>query len=113
GGRVAVSDIALKQPLPEELAQSMAALVGCVAGAISFEAYEQGLKAAGFEHVAILDSGADLTAYAQVEGASGCCSGTSCCTPPKPMHRDLGDLFQRYDVNAYAASVKVLAVKPA
>lgn len=32
GGRVAVSDIALKQELPAELAGSIAALVGCIAG---------------------------------------------------------------------------------
>ena len=34
GGRVAVSDIALKKELPIELARSVAALVGCVAGAL-------------------------------------------------------------------------------
>ena len=34
GGRVAVSDIALKQPLPEALEQSVEAMVGCVAGAV-------------------------------------------------------------------------------
>lgn len=110
GGRVAVSDIALRQQLPEELARSVAALVGCVAGAITFDDYEAGLKAAGFEHVAIIDSGADLTAYAQVEGASGCCSPSE---PAQTLHGELADLMKKYDVNAYAASVKVLAVKPA
>src|SRR4051794_37400700 len=35
GGRVAVSDIALKKPLPDALARSVAAYVGCIAGAIS------------------------------------------------------------------------------
>jgi len=34
GGRVALSDIALKHELPEAIAQSMAAYVGCIAGAI-------------------------------------------------------------------------------
>jgi arsenite methyltransferase len=34
GGRVAVSDIALKGELPEAVARSMAAYVGCIAGAI-------------------------------------------------------------------------------
>ena len=34
GGRVAVSDIALKQPLPEELGRDILAYVGCIAGAI-------------------------------------------------------------------------------
>lgn len=34
GGRVCVSDLALKQPLPDELLKSAAALVSCVAGAV-------------------------------------------------------------------------------
>jgi len=33
GGRVAVSDLALRKPLPEAVAKSVEALVGCVAGA--------------------------------------------------------------------------------
>jgi SAM-dependent methyltransferase len=112
GGRVAISDIALKQELPDELAQSAAALVGCIAGAISIKDYEQGLKVAGFREVAVVDSGADLTAYAQAEGADCCAPASSCCSPSaKPIHQDLGELLRKYDVNAYAASVKVFAVK--
>lgn len=121
GGRVAVSDIALKRELPSELADNVAAVVGCIAGAISFEDYEAGLKKAGFAHVAVLDSGADLNAYAEVEEAAACCSpapkATSCCggeprPSNKPMHKELGELLAKYDINSYAASVKVLAVKP-
>lgn len=109
GGRVAVSDIALKQELPDELAASAAALVGCIAGAISIEDYRQGLKAAGFAEVAVVDSGADLTAYAKADTQE---SNSCCCGPSnKPMHTDLADLLRRYDVNAYAASVKVFAIK--
>ena len=43
GGRVAVSDIALKHELPEAVAQSMAAYVGCIAGAILIDDYREGL----------------------------------------------------------------------
>ncbi len=48
GGRVAVSDLALKQPLPDALKQSVEALVGCIAGAVLIEdtrrmAHEAGL----------------------------------------------------------------------
>ena len=113
GGRVAVSDIALKQVLPQELAESAAALVGCIAGAILIQDYENGLRAAGFSDVAVIDSGADLTAYAAVEDTQACCSPGSCCSPAsaKPMHVDLGEILRKYDVNAYAASVKVLAKK--
>jgi arsenite methyltransferase len=113
GGRVAVSDIALKQELPQELATNVAAIVGCIAGAISISDYENGLKEAGFQHVAVLDSGADLNAYGEAAERSACCSPGSCSDPnSKPMHKDLGELLRRYNVNEYAASVKVLAVKP-
>lgn len=149
GGRVAVSDIALKADLPEDLARNVAALVGCIAGAIRIDAFEAGLRAAGFEHVAVVPTGADLTAYAAVDGQAGCCTptaapaqvsapptqvglsigasdadaaccGPTCCSPgepaaqaaqSKPLHTDLAELFERYDINQYAASVKVFATK--
>ncbi len=118
GGRVAVSDIVLKHQLPSELAENVAALVGCIAGAIPVSDFENGLKGAGFRDVALIDSGADLTAYGKVEGQAACCAppsddavGQTCCTPAKPMHRDLAELFSRYDVNQYAASMKIFALK--
>src|ERR1700733_6293685 len=98
GGRLAVSDIALKHELPEDIAKSMAAYVGCVAGAIKIGDYREGLLAAGFEHVEIVESGSDLNAYARIENQSGCCSpamgeAAGCCTPgataESPVHEDL------------------------
>jgi arsenite methyltransferase len=127
GGRVALSDIALKHALPEAVAQSMAAYVGCIAGAIRIEDYRAGLVAAGFEHVEIVDSGADLNAYSKVENQAGCCSpsmeaggplqviGDACCAPASSepsLHEELTTLLSQYDVNAAAASVKVYAIKP-
>jgi SAM-dependent methyltransferase len=143
GGRLAVSDIALKQPLPTELGNDLMAYVGCVAGAILIDDYVAGLKAAGFDAVQVVDSGSDLNAYAQVESQSVCCSpamepsaivcceqpndGTPCCDPPKisalpvvsccssgtsDFHERLSDLLARYNVNDYAASVKLYAAKP-
>jgi len=119
GGRVAVSDIALKGDLPNVLATSMAAYVGCMAGAIRIEDYRAGLLAAGFEHVEILDSGADLNAYSKAENQSGCCSPAmsngSCCSPGSDggaLHAELADLLSEFDINSAAASVKVYAVKP-
>ena len=124
GGRLAVSDIALKHELPEDIAKSMAAYVGCIAGAIKIGDYREGLLAAGFEHVEIVDSGSDLNAYAKVENQAGCCSpamgdaSRACCTPAarlKPVAGARGpdELLSKYDVNAAAASVKVYAIKPA
>lgn len=119
GGRLAVSDIALKGELPEAIARSMAAYVGCIGGAIRIEDYRTGLLAAGFAHVEIVDSGADLNAYAKVENQSGCCSPAmdveACCSPASEsstLHAELSDLLTKYDVNAAAASVKVYAIKP-
>jgi SAM-dependent methyltransferase len=128
GGRIAVSDIALKQELPESVAKSVAAYVGCIAGAILIDDYKAGLSSAGFEHVEVVDSGKDLNAYAKVENQSGCCSSqmeattpfqvieASCCTPPTsastPLHEELKTLLSQYDINAAAASVKVYAIKP-
>jgi arsenite methyltransferase len=128
GGRVAISDIALKHELPEAVAQSMAAYVGCIAGAILIEDYRTGLLAAGFRHVEIVDSGADLNAYAKVENQAGCCSPSmatsspfqvieeACCTPARAepsLHEELTTLLSQHDVNAAAASVKVYAIKSA
>lgn len=156
GGRLAVSDIALKRELPVELSADMLAYVGCIAGAISVEEYKRGLAEAGFLEVAVIDSGADLNAYSLVEGQSGCCSpamteepataeaskslpvaAASCCAPPEAsaasktalaittccapaaeptdggaLHESLNEILSRYNVNDYAASVKVFAVKP-
>jgi len=118
-GRLAASDIALKQTLPSEIETDLMAYVGCIAGAISIEDYRTWLMEAGFDAVQIVDSGADLNAYAQVEGQSGCCSPSmgnnglpvvSCYSTE--VHSRLGDLLARYNVNDYAAGVKVYAVKP-
>jgi SAM-dependent methyltransferase len=118
GGRLAVSDIALKKPLPPEVGADLMAYVGCIAGAILIEDYRQGLAAAGFSGVRVVETGSDLNAYAQVEGQAGCCSPSmseglpvvSCCSTD--LHGGIADLLARYDVNDYAASVKVFAVKP-
>jgi len=126
GGRLAVSDIALKTDLPQELAQSIAAYVGCIAGAIKIDEYREGLLKAGFQHIEVVDSGSDLNAYAKVENQSGCCSPTmdttnalsvlpsACCTSETSttLHEELTSLLSQYDINTAAASVKVYAIKP-
>ncbi|MGC8624653.1 MAG: arsenite methyltransferase, partial [Phycisphaerae bacterium] len=73
-GRLAVSDIALKQPLPEELAGNIGAYVGCIAGAVMIDEYRRLLADAGFSSITVIDSQADLNAYAQADGQGGCCS---------------------------------------
>jgi SAM-dependent methyltransferase len=128
GGRVAVSDIALKKPLPPEIGNDLLAYVGCIAGAISIEDYVSGLEAAGFDAVEVIDTKKDLNAYSEVEGQAACCAppawesssgltvigGGSCSPSPatSEVHGGLAELLQRYDINDYAASVQVYAVKP-
>lgn len=135
GGGLAVSDIVLKKPLPPELGDSVMAYVGCIAGAITIDEYKNGLKDAGLSHVEVIDSGADLNAYAKAENTSTCCGPTvtqikpvslggrvtmkettGCCSPePAPddgaLHDELSALLRKYDVNDYAASVKIFAAK--
>ncbi len=124
GGRLAVSDIALKKPLPTEIAEDLMAYVGCIAGAILIEDYRRQLRAAGFAAVEVIDTGADLNAYAKVENQGGCCPSVSaslpvvesgCCSTANAedtLHARLLDLLTRYNVNDFAASVRVFAVKP-
>jgi SAM-dependent methyltransferase len=47
GGRVAVSDLALRQPLPDAVAGMVEALVGCVAGAVLVSETEKMAREAG------------------------------------------------------------------
>jgi arsenite methyltransferase len=137
GGRVALSDIALKRELPREIANDIEAYTGCIAGAIPIADYKRGLLEAGFSQVEIVDSAADLNAYSKLENQSGCCSppaetvsaatavaatGVSCCgagpvvesasscCSPAEVKEGLSELLGRYNVNDYAASVKVYAL---
>jgi len=130
GGRLAVSDIALKCELPPDLGDDLMAYVGCIAGAMPIEEYRRELIAAGFAAVEVIDAGSDLNAYAQVENQAACCSPPAalasalpivdpgrCAVGPaavvdEALHTRLADLLRRYDVNDYAVSVKVFAVKP-
>ncbi len=128
GGRLAVSDIALKKALPDEVARNVLAYIGCIAGAIRIADYERGLREAGFQTVQILDTHKDLRAYELVEHQSGCCApavtsfsslplaeaccGSSPASAAEPsVHQALADLLQKYDINEYAASVQVYALK--
>ncbi|KAF3769766.1 hypothetical protein M406DRAFT_58979 [Cryphonectria parasitica EP155] len=87
GGRVAISDILAKKPLPERLRANMALYVGCVAGASLVEQYQQYLQEAGFaaESVFIKNDEADLNVYLETnpDGSrtAGGKGGNLCCNP--------------------------------
>ena len=96
GGRLAISDVVATKDMPPELAQSVEAMTGCVAGAAKVEQLEILLREAGFEQVRIAakpESGAiiaqcmpgaeDYVASATIEGVKpggASCCGPTCCT---------------------------------
>lgn len=121
GGRLAISDIALKQTLPEHVASELAAWTGCIAGALTIDENRAKLKAAGFREVEIADARADLNVYR--EGGSAACCGpapaaSSCCRPTDEppltepaFHERMNELLDSFDANEFAASVKIFALK--
>jgi len=131
GGRLAVSDIALKQPLPAGIANDLLAYAGCIAGAVQIDEYRNTLLESGFAHVEVVDTRSDLNAYAKIETENeGTCSttagasselpvvATGCCSPQSTAsegaaaaRRRLADMLREANVNDYAASVRVYAVK--
>ncbi|KAM7214081.1 S-adenosyl-L-methionine-dependent methyltransferase [Rhypophila decipiens] len=127
GGRIAVSDILAKQPLPEKLRNDIAMYVGCIAGASQVSEYEKYLGDAGFTNVIIADTKSDLNVYLDTNDdgtkkttdnsccapTTSCCAGTSCSDTPAakdsaaPSTEDLA----KTDLNDYVGSYKIYAVK--
>lgn len=110
GGRLAVSDIALHKLPPVTREKRFRALTGCIAGAILMSTYREMLERAGFSSVEIVDTRCDLNAYrelraADVDTASLASSG-ACGDSTDGISEDAD-----FDVNEFAASVRVLALK--
>jgi len=92
GGRIAISDVVATRPIPPELAASVEALTGCIAGAARVDEMSRLLQEAGFEGVRI-EPRADSRAIvrqcmpgAEEVLASACIQavkpgGASCCAP--------------------------------
>jgi arsenite methyltransferase len=55
GGRLMVSDIVVLKDLPVEIRNSVAAYVGCVAGAVTKKEYLEAIRARGFKETEVLD----------------------------------------------------------
>jgi len=56
GGRLVVSDIVLKKPLPEAIRKDVEAYIGCIAGASLRSDYLSLIAEAGFEEVEVLET---------------------------------------------------------
>jgi arsenite methyltransferase len=55
GGKVCISDLALKKPLPEQVLKSVAALVSCVAGAVTIDETISMAKKAGLKNIDVIE----------------------------------------------------------
>jgi len=54
GGRMMVSDLALKRPLPKAVRESVDAYVACIAGALVREDYLSAIREAGFKDITVV-----------------------------------------------------------
>ena len=66
GGRVAVSDLALRRELPPAIVEMVEALVGCVAGAVTIAENEAMATAAGLEAVTLTEKPGFIEAMTEV-----------------------------------------------
>ncbi|MFG0253212.1 MAG: methyltransferase domain-containing protein [Phycisphaerales bacterium JB038] len=67
GGTIAVSDMALRRPLPDSVAQMIEALVGCVAGAALVDDLKAMLVDAGFVDIEFTDQRQHVAAMTSFE----------------------------------------------
>ncbi|MGQ9555379.1 MAG: arsenite methyltransferase, partial [Anaerolineae bacterium] len=100
GGRLMISDIVLLKQLPQEMRDSVAAYVGCLAGALMKDEYLSAIGAAGFQDITVVEE----TSY-PVDGLLSGAGGDSI----------LGELGlrpeQAQDIAGGIASIKVSAIK--
>ncbi|KAL4893003.1 UbiE/COQ5 family methyltransferase [Aspergillus ambiguus] len=106
GGRVAISDILARKPLPDNVTKNMALYVGCVAGASQIGKYEEYLGQAGFEvGVFIVDTKSDLNLYKESSylPQSSCCGG-GCAA-------ETTNVIAELDFNEWVGSFQIYAIK--
>jgi arsenite methyltransferase len=60
GGKACISDLALKKPVPESILKSVAALVGCVAGAVLLDRTKEMIQKAGLKIGNITEKAANI-----------------------------------------------------
>jgi len=87
GGRLAVSDIVLRRPLPADVRRSMELWTGCIAGALLDSEYESKLRAAGFTEIGIEPT----RVYDRSDAERMASSASSCCGGPE-LEQTLGAL---------------------
>ncbi|MFE2487297.1 arsenite methyltransferase [Streptomyces mirabilis] len=97
GGRIGISDVVADDTRTPDQRAERGDYVGCIAGALSFAEYRQGLEAAGFTNIELSPTHAvadgmhsaivratEPTTNKKAEASTGsdsCCGVTACCTP--------------------------------
>ena len=100
GGRLGISDIVAEDRLSPQERAERGSYVGCIAGALSFEEYESGLRDVGLIDVSVTPTHAvadgmlsaiiqatkpaearavSAPSLAASEAVGGCCGGGGCC----------------------------------
>ncbi|MFM1920655.1 MAG: Ubiquinone/menaquinone biosynthesis C-methyltransferase UbiE [Candidatus Hydrogenedentota bacterium] len=99
GGRVAVSDLALLRPLPDELLHNIEALIGCVAGAVLIEDTERMAREAGLQDIVLARKAEYVDAMTSVND---------------PLYARLLEMLpEGHKASDYVVSLNVSAAKPA
>lgn len=97
GGRIAISDIALKRELPQKIPHSVDAYVGCIAGAMLISEYKKIVEASGLKNVKIT-----------IKGTSACIDSDT----KDPIGRAILDgLREKESLEGYLVSVYVEGYK--
>lgn len=98
GGRVAISDLALRKPLPEAIVQNVTALVGCVAGAVLVDETRRQVAAAGLVASELTENDEYVRAMTQWQD---------------PLYRTIAAALNPGETIAdYITSLSITAVKP-
>lgn len=137
GGRVAISDLLAKKPLPDHIRRDAALLVGCVAGASLVDDYRRWIEEAGFQEdsIVFVDTKKDLNVYHEAGSLAVCCGtdseggeGSTCCstaaiprTDDKTCGDETGDAESccivdqaarcKVNFNVWVASYQIYAIK--
>ncbi|KIX98516.1 uncharacterized protein Z520_05817 [Fonsecaea multimorphosa CBS 102226] len=129
GGRVAISDLLAKKPMPHHVRHDAALLVGCVAGASLVDEYRRWMEEAGFrkESIAFINTEKDLNVYHDADGTAPCCmeetesksccdksSESACCVEKNGIEACCTtnvEAGKKVDFNEWVASYQIYAIK--
>jgi len=101
GGKISVSDIVLKKPLPDAIMKSVRAYVGCLSGALLKDEYIAAIRQAGFSEIEIVEEKTfDLDYMENDPTAAAIAKGTG--LDRESLNRQVKDTV---------ASIKVSAIK--